>query len=227
MPVYDIYFDSRERISGTPSDANFQLTHPLSNVRSVYCKSFQFQNTFQNITSTTNQFGINIVTEIVNIVIPPAMYTATSIVQKLNELMAPHGTVSLSGNLLSWNTRYGIKNTSTTTLGLPAPGTGYNTPGVPTVLSLASLCYVSLSSRSIQPAQRPIACGAGLYTTPLIVVPVTTEFGFVQSNIEFFPDYVSCNNHSVQNISFQVTDPYSKLPLDVQSWAAQICFQAD
>ena len=139
--------------------------------------------------------------------------------------MAPHGTVSLNGNLLSWNTRYGIKNMSTTTLGLPA--TGYNTPGVPTVLSLASLCYVSLSSRSIQPAQRPIACSAGLFTTPLISVPVSTEYGFVQSNIEFFPDQVSCHNHSVQNISFQITDPYSKLPLDVQSWAAQICFQAD
>ena len=225
MPVHDIYFDSRERISGTPSDATFQLTHPLSNVRSVYCKSFQFQNTFQNITSTTNQFEINTLNAPTIITIPPAMYTATSIIQKLNELMAPHGTVSLTGNLLSWNSRYGIRNISTTTLGLPA--TGFNTPGVPTVLSLASLCYVSLSSRSIQPAQRPIACSAGLYTTPLIIVPVTTEFGFVQSNIEFFPDQVSCNNHSVQNISFQITDPYSKLPLDVQSWAAQICFQAD
>ena len=225
MPVYDVYFDSRERISGTPSDATFQLTHPLSNVRSVYCKSFQFQNTFQNITSTTNQFEINTLNAPTIITIPPAMYTATSIIQKLNELMAPHGTVSLTGNLLSWNSRYGIRNISTTTLGLPA--TGFNTPGVPTVLSLASLCYVSLSSRSIQPAQRPIACSAGLYTTPLIIVPVTTEFGFVQSNIEFFPDHVSCHNHSVQNISFQITDPYSKLPLDVQSWAAQICFQAD
>ena len=225
MPVYDVYFDSRERINGTPSDATFQLTHPLSNVRSVYCKSFQFQNTFQNITSTTNQFEINTLTAQTRITIPPAMYTATSIIQKLNELMAPHGTVSLNGNLLSWNTRYGIKNMSTTTLGLPA--TGYNTPGVPTVLSLASLCYVSLSSRSIQPAQRPIACSAGLFTTPLISVPVSTEYGFVQSNIEFFPDHVSCHNHSMQNISFQITDPYSKLPLDVQSWAAQICFQAD
>ena len=225
MPVYDVYFDSRERINGTPSDATFQLTHPLSNVRSVYCKSFQFQNTFQNITSTTNQFEINTLNAQTRITIPPAMYTATSIIQKLNELMAPHGTVSLNGNLLSWNTRYGIKNMSTTTLGLPA--TGYNTPGVPTVLSLASLCYVSLSSRSIQPAQRPIACSAGLFTTPLISVPVSTEYGFVQSNIEFFPDHVSCHDHSMQNISFQITDPYSKLPLDVQSWAAQICFQAD
>ena len=225
MPVYDVYFDSRERINGTPSDATFQLTHPLSNVRSVYCKSFQFQNTFQNITSTTNQFEINTLNAPTIITIPPAMYTATSIIQKLNELMAPHGTVSLNGNLLSWNTRYGIKNMSTTTLGLPA--TGYNTPGVPTVLSLASLCYVSLSSRSIQPAQRPIACSAGLFTTPLISVPVSTEYGFVQSNIEFFPDHVSCHDHSMQNISFQITDPYSKLPLDVQSWAAQICFQAD
>ena len=225
MPVYDVYFDSRERISGTPSDATFQLTHPLSNVRSVYCKSFQFQNTFQNITSTTNQFEINTLNAPTIITIPPAMYTATSIIQKLNELISPHGTVSLTGNLLSWNSRYGIRNISTTTLGLPA--TGFNTPGQPTILSLASLSYVSLSSRSIQPAQRPIACSAGLYTTPLIIVPVTTEFGFVQSNIEFFPDQVSCNNHSVQNISFQITDPYSKLPLDVQSWAAQICFQAD
>ena len=225
MPVYDVYFDSRERINGTPSDATFQLTHPLSNVRSVYCKSFQFQNTFQNITSTTNQFEINTLNAPTIITIPPAMYTATSIIQKLNELMAPHGTVSLSGNLLSWNSRYGIRNISTTTMGLPA--TGVNTPGQPTVLSLASLCYVSLSSRSIQPAQRPIACSAGLFTIPLIIVPVTTEFGFVQSNIEFFPDHVSCNNHSVQNISFQITDPYSKLPLGVQSWAAQICFQAD
>ena len=64
MPVYDIYFDSRERINGAPWDATFQLTHPLSNVRSVYCKSFQFQNTFANITSTTNQFELNTLNEL-------------------------------------------------------------------------------------------------------------------------------------------------------------------
>ena len=226
MPSYDVYFDSRDRISGTAWDATFQLTHPLSNIRSVYCKSFQFHNTFENVTSTTNRFEINTLNAPTLVVIPAGMYNATSILQKLNELMAPHGTVSLSGNLLSWNTRYGIKNISTTTLGLPA--TGYNTPGVPTVLSLASLSYISLSSRSIQPAQRPIACSAGLYATPLIQVPVSTEFGFVQSHVEYFQDRVSCNNHSLQNISFQVTDPFSKLPLmDLQSWAAQICFQAD
>ena len=145
MPVYDVYFDSRERINGTPSDATFQLTHPLSNVRSVYCKSFQFQNTFQNITSTTNQFEINTLTAQTRITIPPAMYTATSIIQKLNELMAPHGTVSLTGNLLSWNSRYGIRNISTTTLGLPA--TGFNTPGQPTALCLTSRYLPGPSNR--------------------------------------------------------------------------------
>ena len=85
MPVYDIYFDSRERISGTPSDATFQLTHPLSNVRSVYCKSFQFQNTFENITSTTNRFEMQTLNTPTVITIPPGMYNATSIVQKLND----------------------------------------------------------------------------------------------------------------------------------------------
>ena len=226
MPIYDIYFDSRDRINGSVWDSTFQLTHPLSNVRSVYCKSFQFQNTFQNITSTTNQFELNTLNSPTIITIPPAMYTAASIVQKLNELMSPYGTVSLTGNLLSWNTRYGVRNISTTTLGLLA--TGYNTPGVPTVLSLASLSYVSLSSQSIQPAQRPIACSPGLFSTPLISVPVSTEFGYVQSHVEYFPDPVMCNNHALQTISFQVTDPFSKrLLTDAQSWAAQVCFQAD
>ena len=226
MPTYDVYFDSRDRISGTAWDATFQLTHPLSNVRSVYVRSFQFQNTFQNITSTTNQFEINTLNAPTLVVIPAGMYNATSILQKLNELMAPHGTVSLSGNLLSWNTRYGIKNISTTTLGLPA--TGYNTPGVPTILSLASLSYVSLSSQSIQPAQRPISCSPGLYATPLISCPLSTEYGFIQSNVEYFPDPIICNNHALQTISFQVNDPFSKrLLTDTQSWAAVICFQAD
>ena len=228
MPTYDIYFDSRDRVNGSPWDATFQLTHPLSNVRSVYCKSFQFNNTFANLTSTTNQFEINIVAEMVTITIPPGIYDAQKMVTTLNQLMAPHGTVSLNGNLLSWNTRYGIKNKSTATLGLPAPGTGYNTPGVPTVLSLATLSYVSLSSASIQPAQRPIACSPGLYTTPLISCPLSTEFGFVQSNVEYFPDPIIVSNHALQTISFQVNDPYSKrLLTDLQSWAAQICFQAD
>ena len=226
MPVYDIYFDTRDRINGAPWDATFQLTHPLSNVRSVYCKSFQFQNTFANITSTTNQFELNTLNELTIITIPVGMYNAQKMLTTLNQLIAPHGTVSLSGNLLSWNTRYGVRNISTTTLGLPA--TGYNPPGQPTVLSLASLCYVSLSSGSIQPSQRPIACSSGLFSTPLITCPVTTEFGFVQSNVEYFPDHLSCNNHSMQTISFQVTDPFSKRPLtDLQSWAAVICFQAD
>ena len=224
MPTYDIYFDSRDRVVGLPWDATFQLTHPLSNIRSVYCKSFQFFNTFENITSTTNQFELNTLNSPTIITIPAGMYNAQKIITTLNQLIAPHGTVSLNGNLLSWNTRYGVRNISTTTLGLP---TGYNPPGAPTVLSLASLCYVSLSSSSIQPVQRPIACSPGLYSTSLITVPVTTEFGFVQSNIEYFPDRMSCNAHSLQTISFQVTDPFSKRTLDVQSWAAVICFTAD
>ena len=225
MPVYDIYFDSRDRIGGIPCDATFQLTHPLSNVRSVYCKSFQFQNTFENITSTTNKFEIATLNAPTLITIPPGMYDAQKIITTLNQLMAPYVSVSLSGNLLSWNTRYRIQNISTTVLGFPA---GLYTPGTPTVLSLASLSYVSLSSLSIQPVQRPVATSPGLFSTPLITCPVTTEFGFVQSNIEFFPSNVICNNHALQNIAFQVTDPYSKRPLlDLQSWAAQICFQAD
>ena len=225
MPVYDVYFDSRDRINGSPSDATFQLTHPLSNVRSVFCKSFQFFNTFQNITSTTNQFEIISLNGPILITIPPGMYDAQKIITALNQLMGVYASVSLSGNLLSWNTRFRIQNISTNVLGFPA---GLYTPGVPTILSLAALCYVSLSSRSIQPVQRPIACSPGLYSTPLITVPVTTETGFVQSNVEFFPDRVSCNNHALQTISFQVMDPYSKrLLTDLQSWAACICFEAD
>ena len=153
------------------------------------------------------------------------MYDAQRIITTLNQLMGIYASVSLSGNLLSWNTRSRIQNISTTVLGFPA---GLYTPGVTTVLSLASLAYVSLSSRSIQPVQRPIACSPGLYSTSLISCPVTTEHGFVQSNVEFFPDHVSCNNHVIQHISFQITDPYSKrLLTDLQSWAAQICFEAD
>ena len=226
MPVYDIYFDSRDRIGGIPCDATFQLTHPLSNVRSVYCKSFQFQNTFENITSTTNKFEIISLNGPILITIPPGMYDSQRIITALNQLMGIHASVTLSGNLLSWNTRSRIQNISTTVLGFPA--TGLYTPGQPTVLSLASLSYVSLSSLSIQPVQRPIATRSGSFSTPLITCPVTTEFGFVQSNIEFFPSNVICNNHALQNIAFQVTDPYSKRPLiDLQSWAAVICFQAD
>ena len=226
MPSYEIYFDSRDRINGTACDPTFQLSHVLSNVRSVYCKSFQFFNTFLNITSTTNYFLIVTLNGSTDIVIPPGMYTAQSILTKLNTLMAPYATVSLLGNLLQWNSRYPIKNISTTTLGLEAGA--YVTPGTPTILSLASLCYVSLSSQSIQPAQRPISTSGGQNTSPLITVPVTTEWGFVQNNIEYFPSPVSCNNHALQHISFQVTDPFSKrLLTDLQSWAAVLCFQAD
>ena len=225
MPVYDIYFDSRDRIGGIPCDATFQLTHPLSNVRSVYCKSFQFQNTFENITSTTNKFEIATLNAPTLITIPPGMYDAQKIITALNQLMGAYASVSLSGNLLSWNTRPVFKT---------SPRPYWASPRLcirqarPTVLSLASLSYVSLSSLSIQPVQRPVATSPGLFSTPLITCPVTTEFGFVQSNIEFFPDHVSINNHALQNIAFQVTDPYSKRPLlDLQSWAAVICFQAD
>ena len=43
--------------------------------------------------------------------------------------------------------------------------------------------------------------------------------------VEYCPDSVYCNNHSLQNI---VMDPFSKRPLtDLQTWAAVICFTAD
>ena len=47
MPSYEIYIDSRDRISGSASDAMFRLNHTLTNVRSVYCKSFVFYNIFE------------------------------------------------------------------------------------------------------------------------------------------------------------------------------------
>ena len=156
MPTYDIYFDSRDRVNGSPWDATFQLTHPLSNVRSVYCKSFQFQNTFQNITSTTNQFELNTLNSPTIITIPPAMYTATSILQKLNELMAPHGTVSLSGNLLSWNTRYGVRNISTTTW--ITSRIQPTRPADHTVLGLFVLCLPLFPEYSTRPTTDRLQC---------------------------------------------------------------------
>ena len=226
MPSYEIYIDSRDRISGSASDATFQLNHTLTNVRSVYCKSFVFYNIFENITNSTNYFQIITLNEPTDIRIPTGVqYDAQRIVTTLNQLMAPYGSVSLSGNQLSWNTRYAIKNINTTTLGL-APG-AYVTPNVPTILSLASLAYVSLSSPSIQPAHRPIsASSSGLNSAPLITTPIQTEFGFIQTDVQYFPDPIYCNNHALQNISFQVTDPYSKRPLDT-TWSVVLCFSAD
>ena len=70
MPTYDIYIDSRDRISGSASDSVFQLNHTLTNVRSVYCKSLVFYNIFENITSATNHFQIITLNETVDIRIP-------------------------------------------------------------------------------------------------------------------------------------------------------------
>ena len=83
MPSYEVYFDSRDRMSDTAYYSIFQLTHPLSNVRSVYCKSFQFQNVFQNVTSTTNYFQMMTLNAPTDIKIPSGMCTASSILQKL------------------------------------------------------------------------------------------------------------------------------------------------
>ena len=228
MPSYEIYIDSRDCISESASDATFQLNHTLTNVRSVYCKSFVFYNIFENITSSTNHFQIITLNETVDIRIPTSgQYDAQKIVTTLNQLMAPYGAVSLSGNLLSWNTRYPVKNLTTTTLGL-LPGQ-YVTPGTPTILSLASLSYVSLSSPSIQPTNRPISASkGGSSAASLIITPIKTEFGFIQTDVPSFPDRIYCSNHGIQYINFMVSDPYSKRLLkEITTWSAVLSFEGD
>lgn len=228
MVAYEIYLDSRDRISGSASDSTFQLNHTLTNVRSVYCKSFVFNNVFENITSTTNYFQIITLNGPVDIRIPTGVqYDAQKLITTLNQLMAPNGSVSLSGNQLSWNTRFQVKNINTTVLGL-LPGE-YVTPNVPTILTLASISYVSLSCSTIQPANRPISASSSvLNVAPLIITPLQTEFGFVQSDVRYFPDPIYCNNHALQNIKFEVRDPHSKRVLsELTAWSAVLSFDAD
>ena len=121
MQEYEIYLDSRDRLSGSDvASATFKLSHTLTNIRSVYLKSMQFTNTMMNITENDNRFSVQTLTGINLYVIPPGNYNAASLVSTLNTMMTDiFCTVTLSGNVLTWGTRFLIINISTTVLGLP------------------------------------------------------------------------------------------------------------
>ena len=228
MQEYDIYLDSRDRLAGSDvSSATFKLSHTLTNVRSVYLKSMQFTNTMMNITSNDNRFSVQTLTGVNLYVIPPGTYNSATLVQTLNSLMTDiFCVVTLSGNVLTWGTRFLIINISTTVLGLPVgPLNGTRN----TILSLSSLLFVSLKCPSIQPAARPISCGNNPPNmVSLITVPVTVEFNFVQSYTAQFPSVIPCRNHSLDLLTFTVVDPHSQRYLtDMQQWAAVVSILAD
>ena len=180
-----------------------------------------------NITENDNRFSVQTLTGINLYVIPPGNYNAASLVTMLNTMMADiFCTVTLSGNVLTWGTRFLIINISTTVLGLPVgPLNGTRN----TVLSLSSLLFVSLRCPSIQPAARPISCGNN---TPnmvsLVTVPVTVEYNFVQAYTAQFPNVIPCRHHSLDLLTFIVQDPQSQRYLtDMQQWAAVVSILAD
>ena len=229
MQEYDIYLDSRDRLLGSDvASATFKLSHTLTNIRSVYLKSMQFTNTMMNITANDNRFKVDALDGIHLYVIPPGNYNAASLVTMLNSMMTDiFCTVTLSGNVLTWGTRFLISNISTTVLGLPLSGPLNGTRN--TILSLSSLLFVSLRCPSIQPAARPVSCGNNPPNmVSLVTVPVTVEYNFLQAYTAQFPSVIPCRNHSLDLLTFVIEDPYSRRYLtDMQQWAAVVSILAD
>ena len=180
-----------------------------------------------NISSNDNHFSVQTLTGVNLYVIPPGNYNASQLVTTLNNLMTDiFCTVTLSGNVLTWGTRFLIINISTTVLGLPVgPLNGTRN----TILSLSSLLFVSLRCPSIQPAARPISCGNNPPNmVSLVTVPVTVEFNFLQAYTAQFPNVIPCRNHSLDLLTFVVQDPHSQRYLtDMQQWAAVVSILAD
>lgn len=96
MKQHKIYFNSKDRITGTTNNLNYQLTTTINNVSAISISKLRFPITYYNVSTKNNIFKIeDNKNNIVDVVITLQNYSATELV---SEVQTKLNSSSLSGN---------------------------------------------------------------------------------------------------------------------------------
>ena len=88
MPQFRLFLDSDHRLTGSSaSEAKFDLSHDICNVRKVQVKSCTFVNTFANVTAPANIIRVSDGPNSYYVIIPEGRYTTETFGPAVNTAM--------------------------------------------------------------------------------------------------------------------------------------------
>lgn len=210
-----IFVDSRDRVSGTPSNFTIQLRRTLDTTdrpHRMRVDLLRLPITFPTIRSTNNTMKFNVGGNVVTITLPTRQYDVNSLPQTILALLAAATTG------MTWTVAYDI-TTITMTISCSQPfqvvGGTYaaqlmSRPYSTTANSI-QFSYVTLNGADViflcsdQFASMDIHGPNGSHDV-LLPCNITSPFGSVQEFSYPVPDYIDCPSFSTNTLSFQLRD---------------------
>ena len=226
MTIKQIFFDSRNRASGTPANCQFVLNKSLHRISTVQVRSFSFSNTLYNVDESQNTIYITKNTGVLfKVTIPTKFYTTMEFVAAINTTIRAIGATSdvvvLRENGLTWSLppSWSINHCPMSDI------IGIRVPLITGIfvsqLSLSSPAAISLVCNEFQPNTERITCSRNASgVTPLLIHHLQRGY----NNMEVFEPqtvyFVDFALRDVGSLSFSIIDPTSNRVCDeVGSWS--------
>ena len=226
MTIKQIFFDSRNRASGTPSNCTFVLNKSLHRISAVQVRSFSFSNTLFNVDESQNQLFITKNNGVLHkIAIPVKFYTSIEFVAAINIVFRSIGAtadvVVLRENSLIWGLppSWSINQCPMSDIiGIRVP---YISGLFISQLSLSSPSAISLVCNEFQPNTERITCSrSSSGVTPLLIHHLQRGYNNMEvfePQVGYFVDFAL---RDTGTLSFALVDPTSNRICDeVGGWS--------
>jgi len=233
MPQFRLFLDSDHLLTGSsPSEAKFDLSRDICNVRKVHVKSCTFANTFSNVTSPANIIRVSDGPNSYYVIIPEGRYKAETFAPAVNTAMQAiingYSFVALNTtkNALDWTLPAGMSIS-----GLETTACG--------VLGLAKINYSGTFSTDYflgHPMSIAFECNglsdhtytvtgtsSNLTSKPFLHVPIRSGFGTIETYIPPTPHVINCSKTNLSHLFFRIVDPNNgELIHSMRNWQLQI-----
>ena len=218
MKTFQLILDSRTRTSNNVYNATFQLTKPISRVKTVRVKHVQFANTLYNVADGENTLVLSTGT----LTMPPGFYTPTEFVTLLQTICS----VTYNSGRLTWALgAVSIVVAATTMreiLGLTQNSTYTNT--FTTQLYLASPMNTDFISSQITDTQGYIVYSGRdrprANNQPFFIAPVTEGNGKMCMYSPYNMHDIQIGNGSLSQLDFLICDNNSgRVLTELSHWS--------
>ena len=218
MKTFQLILDSRTRTSNNVYNATFQLTKPISRVKTVRVKHVQFANTLYNVADGENTLVLSTGT----LTMPPGFYTPTEFVALLQTICS----VTYNAGKLIWALGVGVSIVLATTtmreiLGLTQNSTYTNT--FTTQLYLASPMNTDFISSQITDSHNYVVYSGRerpMNNQPFFIAPVTEGNGKMCMYSPYNMHDIQIGNGSLSQLDFLICDNNSgRVLTELSHWS--------
>ena len=202
--TYTLCLDTRTRVEGEMWNPTFQLSKPISRIKSVRIRCVQFGNTLYNISEGENVLHMQSGS---SVVLQPGFYRADELITKLRLIV--NVTYDSTTGLLTWNIQNDTINFTLTTLQEILGLNGQVSTGLfVTRLFLASPMNVDFVSPQLMDSSGAVVYGyrSSDNYQPFCVVPITSGYNVMNVYLPMHMPSLQLGNASLSTLSVVCLD---------------------